>query len=134
MVIKWISREEEAEFPEFNSFEEAWTFFVRKYDKNMILWFYAKNKPNHQFNIALDEDVLRFYIEYDRMVKADFEGKLDDKNSSFDTVRATFMEGEPIYPTSAFYTFTHTQICVRNLNCIKAVFDPRKPDRNYPIP
>ena len=59
---------------------------------------------------------------------------LDDKNSSFDTVRATFMEGEPIYPTSAFYTFTHTQICVRNLNCIKAVFDPRKPDRNYPIP
>lgn len=52
------------------------------YDKNLILWFYAKNKPNHQFNIALDEDVLRAYTEYDRMVKVYFEGKLDSKNSS----------------------------------------------------
>lgn len=34
---KWISREEEAGFPEFESFEEAWTFFVRKYDKDMVL-------------------------------------------------------------------------------------------------
>ena len=52
------------------------------YDKNLILWFYAKNKPNHQFNIALDEDVLRAYTEYDRLVKAYFEGKLDNKNAS----------------------------------------------------
>ncbi len=51
------------------------------YDKNLILWFYAKNRPNHQFNIALDEDVLRYYAEYDRMVKAFFEGKLDENNS-----------------------------------------------------
>lgn len=58
------------------------TDLLSVYDKNIILWFYAKNKPNHQFNIALDEDVLRFYTEYDRMVKAYFEGKLDDKNSS----------------------------------------------------
>lgn len=52
------------------------------YDKNLILWFYAKNRPNHQFNIALDEDVLRAYTEYDRMVKTYFEGKLDSKNAS----------------------------------------------------
>ncbi|MBQ2946616.1 MAG: lysine--tRNA ligase [Bacilli bacterium] len=58
------------------------TDLLSVYDKNIILWFYAKNRPNHQFNIALDEDVLRFYTEYDRMVKAYFEGKLDDKNSS----------------------------------------------------
>lgn len=58
------------------------TDLLRVYDKNIILWFYAKNKPNHQFNISLDDDVLRFYTEYDRMVKAYFEDKLDDKNSS----------------------------------------------------
>ena len=52
------------------------------YDKNLILWFYAKNRPNHQFNIALDEDVLRYYTEYDRMVKAYFDGKLDENNAS----------------------------------------------------
>ena len=58
------------------------TDLLRVYDKNLILWFYAKNKPNHQFNIALDDDVLRAYAEYDRMVNAYFEGKLDDKNAS----------------------------------------------------
>ena len=58
------------------------TDLLAVYDKNIILWFYAKNKPNHQFNIALDDDVLRAYTEYDRMVKAYFEGKLDDRNAS----------------------------------------------------
>ncbi len=58
------------------------TDLLAVYDKNIILWFYAKNKPNHQFNIALDDDVLRSYTEYDRMVKAYFEGKLDDRNAS----------------------------------------------------
>lgn len=58
------------------------TDLLAVYDKNLILWFYAKNKPNHQFNIALDDDVLRAYAEYDRMVKAYFEGKLDDRNAS----------------------------------------------------
>lgn len=55
---------------------------LKVYDKNIILWLYAKNRPNHQFNIALDEDVLRYYIEYDRMVRAYFDGKLDEKNAS----------------------------------------------------
>lgn len=58
------------------------TDLLEVYDKNLILWFYAKNKPNHQFNIALDDDVLRAYAEYDRMVKAYFEKKLDSKNAS----------------------------------------------------
>lgn len=34
---KWISREEEAEFPEFENFQDAWDFFVGKYDKDMVL-------------------------------------------------------------------------------------------------
>lgn len=59
---------------------------------------------------------------------------LSDEHQSFDTVRAMFTEGDPLYPTSAFYSYTHTQICVRNPNCIKAVFDPRKPSLKYPIP
>ena len=34
---KWISREEEAAFPEFKSFQDAWMFFVGRYDKDMML-------------------------------------------------------------------------------------------------
>lgn len=33
----WISREEEAELPEFDNFEQAWKFFVKKYGGDMIL-------------------------------------------------------------------------------------------------
>ncbi len=58
------------------------TDLLNVYDKNIILWFYAKNKPSHQFNIALDDDVLRFYAEFDRAVKAYFANKLDEKNKS----------------------------------------------------
>lgn len=50
------------------------------YDKNIIWWFYAKYRPNSTFDIALDNDVIRFYSEFDRWVKAYFEGTIDDKN------------------------------------------------------
>ncbi len=36
-MIKWISREEEASFPDFNSFQDAWDFFIGNYDKNIVL-------------------------------------------------------------------------------------------------
>lgn len=47
---------------------------------------------------------------------------LDDDGILLDTVRGVFLEGEPIYPKSGFRAKTHTQIAVRNLDCIKGVF------------
>lgn len=52
----------------------------------------------------------------------------------FDTVRSVFFEGNNIYDKAGFYERTHIQICVRNPNCIKAVFDPRDPDSKFRIP
>lgn len=42
----------------------------------------------------------------------------------FDTVRAAFIEGQPLYPGSGFFDRNHIQICVRNRRCIKAYFRP----------
>ena len=39
-----------------------------------------------------------------------------------DTVKGTFIEGEPIYRNASFFAKTHIQICVRNSECIKGVF------------
>jgi hypothetical protein len=39
-----------------------------------------------------------------------------------DTVRAVFIEGEPIYATAGFHSKTHVQIAVCNPECIKGVF------------
>ena len=55
---------------------------LKIYDKYLILWFYAKYRPNSEFDIALDNDVLRYYSEFDRMVAAYYADKLDDKNAS----------------------------------------------------
>lgn len=44
---------------------------------------------------------------------------------AFDTVRGLFVEGEPAYEGSEIYRLTHSQIAVRNVDCIRGVFFPR---------
>lgn len=44
----------------------------------------------------------------------------------YDTVRGLFLEGDEVYPGAGFREETHIQLCVRNVNCIKAYFDPRQ--------
>ena len=58
------------------------TDLLKVYDKNIIWWFYSRFENMHAFDIALDNDVIRYYSEYDRWVKMYFENKIDDKNRS----------------------------------------------------
>ena len=48
----------------------------------------------------------------------------------FDSVRGVFIEGEKLYPTSGFHEKNHIQICIKNPNCIKGYFLPRKLSSN----
>lgn len=45
-----------------------------------------------------------------------------------DSVRAAFIEGEPVYPGANFHTGNHIQVAVINENCIKGIFLPRRLD------
>jgi hypothetical protein len=47
-----------------------------------------------------------------------------ENSISFDTVRGTFTEGPTPYPGCGFTELTHTQIAVRNVDCIKGFFLP----------
>lgn len=58
------------------------TDLLKVYDKNIIWWFYARFSNMHPFDIALDDDVIRYYSEFDRWVKKYFEGDIDEKNKS----------------------------------------------------
>lgn len=52
---------------------------------------------------------------------------IDDLRASgteYDTVRAAFLEGEPVYPTAGFSRESHIQVAVRNSACILGVFRP----------
>ena len=42
----------------------------------------------------------------------------------YDRVRAAFWEGGPLYPNAGFQVADHTQICVRNLDCVLGYFRP----------
>lgn len=48
-----------------------------------------------------------------------------DGEAPFDSVRAAFREGEPVYPGSAFFCKDHIQLCIRNPKCVKGYFLPR---------
>jgi hypothetical protein len=50
------------------------------------------------------------------------------RDPPFDSIRAAFFEGAPLYKNSGFRDKNHIQICIRNLNCIKGYFRPLQDD------
>ena len=56
----------------------------------------------------------------------------DLQQPPFDSIRSVFYEGEELYPNAGFREKDHIQICVRNPNCIKGFFLPRKMDYEFP--
>jgi hypothetical protein len=50
----------------------------------------------------------------------------------FDSVRGAFQEGKELYPGAGFREKDHIQICVRNPNCVKGLFIPRREDAKHP--
>ncbi|GAA6378840.1 hypothetical protein [Anaerostipes hadrus] len=53
---------------------------------------------------------------------------------AYDSVRGVFIEGKPAFEGSEFREKTHIQLCIKNPNCIKGYFDPRRIDEGYPMP
>lgn len=58
----------------------------------------------------------------------------DTQAQQYDSVRGVFFEGDELYPNAGFKEKNHIQICLRNPNCIKGLFIPRKQDSDYNIP
>jgi hypothetical protein len=52
------------------------------------------------------------------------QDRRDEHLRPFDSVRAAFIEGRPLYEGASFYDLNHIQICVRNPKCIKGYFRP----------
>ena len=48
----------------------------------------------------------------------------EDNLQPFDSIRAAFIEGNPIYEGGGFFAKTHIQICVRDTGKIKGYFRP----------
>jgi len=49
----------------------------------------------------------------------------EELNEPFDSIRAAFIEGTPLYDGAKFYSENHIQLAIINPNCIKGIFLPR---------
>jgi hypothetical protein len=50
---------------------------------------------------------------------------------AYDSIRGVFWEGPLLYPNAGFREKDHIQICVRNPNCIKGYFLPKKYNNKF---
>ncbi len=55
----------------------------------------------------------------------------ENNQPPYDTVRAMFVEGSELYDGAGFRDKNHIQLCVRNPNCIKGFFIPRRLDKRW---
>jgi hypothetical protein len=66
------------------------------------------------------------HAEIQRKAKEEIRSKGYTGIKVFDSVRGVFTEGGQAFEGSGLFTKSHIQVCVRNLNCIKGFFLPRK--------
>jgi len=75
----------------------------------------------------LDCKVIEFmHAQILKQVTEDIKVSGVSEYKPFDSVRGTFTEGGPAYSGAGIFEKTHVQICIRNQNCIKGFFLPRK--------
>ena len=87
-----------------------------------------------------DESVVQAVLNGRSFLKTSFNSYIEAVHalkrqagqSSFDSVRGVFFEGEELYPNAGFREKDHIQICIRNPNCIKGFFLPRELDKHFP--
>lgn len=92
-------------------------------DKNLPI---NKDVPSDQYKDKLLRDLDCMVIEYmhQRITVAIEEGSHELR--CFDSSRGVFTEGGPTFDGAGIQKKNHIQICIRNKNCIKAFFIPRK--------
>src|SRR5690554_3293290 len=59
-------------------------------------------------------------------IKEEIESDRTTILKEFDSVRGVFTEGGPAFPGAGVQKKSHKQICIRNMDCIKGFFLPRK--------
>jgi hypothetical protein len=75
----------------------------------------------------LDCAVINYlHQKIDEQIKKDMSTQKFSELKPFDTVRGIFTEGGPAFEGAGIQSKNHIQICIRNTNCIKGFFIPRK--------
>ena len=89
---------------------------------------YCKNEGIPQEKNSSYEYGVPLRRNLDRIIIESACEMISNTGGTVDTVIGTFFEGDEIYPGSGMRDKTHTQICVRNPECILGYFRPRNED------
>jgi lysyl-tRNA synthetase class 1 len=88
------------------------------YDGHMVRWIFASQRPNHDFSLAFDQDVIKTYDEFDRAEEAAFaaEASTDPKQQLVRRNYELSMVGTE-FPSQKVYRAPFRDLCSRLQIC-----------------
>ena len=94
---------------------------LKLYDPEIILWLYSKTEPTKAFNFCFDDEILRQYFEFDRMMNAYVTGKADEHIASI--MEGSLIEGRTAETVSMQLLVSLGSIVDFNVPMLETVFE-----------
>lgn len=94
---------------------------LKLYDPEIILWLYSKTEPTKAFNFCFDDEILRQYFEFDRMMNVYVTGKADEHIASI--MEGALIEGRRAETVSMQLLVSLGSIVDFNVPMLETVFD-----------
>ena len=94
---------------------------LKLYDPEIILWLYSKTEPTKAFNFCFDDEILRQYFEFDRMMSAYVEGRADEHISSI--MEGSLIEGRSVETVPMQLLVSLGSVVDFNIPLLETVFE-----------
>lgn len=96
---------------------------LKIYQPEVILWLYSKSEPNKAFDFCFDDEILRQYFEFDKMLKTYQAGK----GKNFDYIEGIMhncmIEGRTIHPVPMQQIVNFGSVVDFNADMLETVFE-----------
>ena len=93
------------------------------YQPEVILWLYSKSEPNKAFDFCFDDEILRQYFEFDKMLKTYQAGK----GKNFDYIEGIMynclIDGRTVYPVPMQQIVNFGSVVDFNSAMLETVFE-----------
>ena len=96
---------------------------LKIYQPEVILWLYSKSEPNKAFDFCFDDEILRQYFEFDKMLKTYQAGK----GKNFDYIEGIMhncmIEGRELHPVPMQQIVNFGSVVDFNADMLETVFE-----------
>jgi hypothetical protein len=104
-----------------NLLDSRYILMVQRAYEDLVENFEEVGTPLPSNSLGADRLLRKLDCAVIRMLH---ETRKRENEAPFDTIRAAFIEGGPLYENAGFAAKNHIQVCVRNITCIKGYFRP----------